>query len=118
MPAEPAPPAGRRHRVGSIFVDAGPLRRAPEFPAAVGRADGVPSWQPAHGGRRRLPDLPADRLHGHGRPASLGQLAPLLAGSLLGGPVGDAWDRRRVLLCTHCAKCTHCANDPHCLTSS
>src|SRR5579859_2055039 len=31
---------------------------------------------------------------------SLGQLIPLLAGSLLGGPFVDAWDRRRVLLST------------------
>src|SRR5690349_5863546 len=31
---------------------------------------------------------------------SLGQLVPLLAGSLLGGPLVDAWDRRRVLLFT------------------
>src|SRR5205807_1218519 len=29
---------------------------------------------------------------------SLSQLLPLLAGSLLGGPLVDAWDRRRVLL--------------------
>ncbi len=28
----------------------------------------------------------------------LGQLVPLLAGSLLGGPLVDAWDRRRVML--------------------
>jgi MFS family permease len=31
---------------------------------------------------------------------SLGQLVPLLAGSLLGGPLVDAWDRRRVMLVT------------------
>jgi MFS family permease len=31
---------------------------------------------------------------------SLGQLVPLLAGSLLGGPLVDAWDRRTVLLAT------------------
>jgi predicted MFS family arabinose efflux permease len=31
---------------------------------------------------------------------SLGQLVPLLAGSLLGGPLVDAWDRRRVMLFT------------------
>ena len=31
---------------------------------------------------------------------SLGQLAPLLAGSLIGGPLVDAWDRRRVMLFT------------------
>jgi MFS family permease len=31
---------------------------------------------------------------------SLGQLLPLLAGSLLGGPLVDAWDRRRVMLFT------------------
>jgi predicted MFS family arabinose efflux permease len=31
---------------------------------------------------------------------SLGQLLPLLAGSLLLGPLVDAWDRRRVLLAT------------------
>jgi len=31
---------------------------------------------------------------------SLGQLIPLLAGSLFGGPFVDAWDRRKVLLAT------------------
>ena len=31
---------------------------------------------------------------------SLGQLVPLLAGSLAGGPLVDAWDRRRVMLFT------------------
>jgi MFS family permease len=31
---------------------------------------------------------------------SLGQLVTLLVGSLAGGPFVDAWDRRRVLLCT------------------
>jgi MFS family permease len=31
---------------------------------------------------------------------SLGQLLPLLAGSLLGGPLVDAWDRRRVMMAT------------------
>ena len=31
---------------------------------------------------------------------SLGQLVPLLAGSLLGGPLVDAWDRRTVLMLT------------------
>jgi MFS family permease len=31
---------------------------------------------------------------------SLSGLAPLLAGSVLGGPVVDAWDRRKVLLVT------------------
>jgi MFS family permease len=31
---------------------------------------------------------------------SLGQLVPLLAGSLFGGPLVDAWDRRKVLMAT------------------
>ena len=31
---------------------------------------------------------------------SLGQLVPLLAGSLFGGPLVDAWDRRRVMMAT------------------
>ena len=31
---------------------------------------------------------------------SLGQLLPLLAGSLFGGPLVDAWDRRRVMMAT------------------
>src|SRR5579859_31044 len=31
---------------------------------------------------------------------SLGQLGPLLAGSLIGGPLVDAWDRRKVLMAT------------------
>ncbi len=31
---------------------------------------------------------------------SLGQLVPLLAGSLFGGPLVDAWDRRKVMMAT------------------
>src|ERR1019366_9257397 len=40
---------------------------------------------------------------------SLGQLFPLLAGSLLGGPLVDAWDRRRVMLCTQVLLAVGCA---------
>jgi MFS family permease len=40
---------------------------------------------------------------------SLGQLVPLLAGSLLLGPFVDAWDRRRVLLATQVLMAVGCA---------
>jgi MFS family permease len=40
---------------------------------------------------------------------SLGQLVPLLAGSLLGGPVVDAWDRRRVMMATQLLLAVGCA---------
>jgi len=40
---------------------------------------------------------------------SLGQLVPLLAGSVLGGPFLDAWDRRRVMLGTQVLLGAGCA---------
>jgi MFS family permease len=40
---------------------------------------------------------------------SLGALVPLLAGSVLGGPVVDAWDRRKVMLVTQVLLAVGCA---------
>jgi MFS family permease len=40
---------------------------------------------------------------------SLGQLLPLLAGSVIGGPVVDAWDRRRVMMSTQVLLAAGCA---------
>ena len=86
--------------VGRAFVDTAPLRRHPAFRrlwtgqliAALGSqltvvAVGYQTY--------RLTNSTA--MVGL---VSLGQLIPLLAGSLLGGPFVDAWDRRRVLLST------------------
>ena len=43
---------------------------------------------------------------------SLGQLVPLLAGSLFGGPFVDAWDRRRVLMTGPAPSASEPANEP------
>src|SRR6516225_3073335 len=89
-----------RRALGRAIVDTGPLRRHPGFRrlwsgqliASVGRqltvvAVGYQTY--------RLTNSTA--MVGL---VSLGQLIPLLAGSLLGGPFVDAWDRRRVLIAT------------------
>src|SRR5215831_16508555 len=93
--------AGRvRRAVGSVFVDTGPLRRhrgfrrlwAGQIVAQVGSqltvvAVGYQTYRLT--GSTAMVGL-----------VSLGQLIPLLAGSLLGGPFVDAWERRRVLMAT------------------
>ena len=89
-----------RRALGRAIVDTGPLRRHPGFRrlwsgqliASVGSqltvvAVGYQTY--------RLTNSTA--MVGL---VSLGQLIPLLAGSLLGGPFVDAWDRRRVLMAT------------------
>jgi predicted MFS family arabinose efflux permease len=89
-----------RRGVGRAVVDTGPLRRHRDFRllwtgqliASVGTqltvvAVGYQTY--------RLTNSTA--MVGL---VSLGQLVPLLAGSLLLGPFVDAWDRRRVLLAT------------------
>jgi MFS family permease len=89
-----------RHAVGRAFVDTSPLRRHAGFRrlwtgqlvASVGSqltvvAVGYQTYRLT--GSTAMVGL-----------VSLGQLMPLMAGSLLGGPLVDAWDRRRVLLAT------------------
>ncbi len=105
MPA----PARLRRGVGGALVDVGPLRR--------------------HGGFRRL--WSGQMVAGMGSQltvvavgyqtyrltgstamvglVSLGQLLPLLGGSVLGGPLLDAWDRRKVMLGTQVLLAAGCA---------
>ena len=106
----PIPPSRRRPHVrptprvrrgvGGVLVDTGPLRRHPGFRrlwtgqliASLGSqltvvAVGYQTYRLT--GSTAMVGL-----------VSLGELVPLLAGSVLGGPVVDAWDRRKVLLVT------------------
>src|SRR5256885_5650732 len=95
-----APLARVRSHVGGVLVNTGPLRRPPGFRrlwtgqvvAALGSqltvvAVGYQTYRLT--GSTAMVGL-----------VSLGQLVPLLAGSLLGGPLVDAWDRRTVLMAT------------------
>jgi MFS family permease len=109
MPAEPAPPAGRRHGVGGMFVDVGPLRRHRGF-----RRLWAGQLVSQVGSQLTVVAVAYQTYRLTGSTAmvglvSLGQLVPLLAGSLLAGPVVDAWDRRRVLLCTQVLLAVGCA---------
>jgi len=93
-------PPARRRGMGGVLVDVSPLRRHRGFRwlwtgqliAATGSQLTVVavSYQ-----TYRITSSTA--MVGL---VSLGQLLPLLAGSVLGGPLVDAWDRRRVLLTT------------------
>ena len=104
-----APLARVRSRVGGVLVDTGPLRRHPGFRrlwtgqvvAAVGSqltvvAVGYQTYRLT--GSTAMVGL-----------VSLGQLVPLLAGSVLGGPAVDAWDRRKVMLVTQVLLAAGCA---------
>src|ERR1017187_5608967 len=109
MPAEPAPPAGRRHGVGGMFVDVGPLRRHRGF-----RRLWAGQLVSQVGSQLTVVAVAYQTYRLTGSTAmvglvSLGQLVPLLAGSLLGGPLVDAWDRRRVMLCTQVLLAVGCA---------
>jgi MFS family permease len=103
------PPARPRSGVGGVLVDIGPLRRHGGFRrlwtgqliAAVGSqltvvAVSYQTYQLT--GSTAMVGL-----------VSLGQLLPLLAGSVLGGPLIDAWDRRKVLLVTQGLLAAGCA---------
>ena len=92
--------SGTRRGVGGLLVDTGPLWRHQGFRrlwtgqmvAGVGSqltvvAVGYQTYRLT--GSTAMVGL-----------VSLGQLAPLLAGSVLGGPVVDAFDRRKVMLVT------------------
>jgi MFS family permease len=100
MPAQPVPPGGRRRGVSAVFVDVGPLRRHRDF-----RRLWVGQLVSQVGSQLTIVAVAYQTYRLTGSTAmvglvSLGQLLPLLAGSLLGGPLVDAWDRRRVMLWT------------------
>jgi MFS family permease len=96
----PRPPAARRRRLGGILLDTGPLGRHRDFRRLwAGQLVSQLGSQltivaVAYQAYRLTGSTPVVGL------VSLGQLVPLLAGSLLGGPVVDAWDRRRMMLFT------------------
>jgi MFS family permease len=105
----PAPPARARHGVGAVLVDLRPLRRyggfrllwSGQLVASVGSqltvvAVGYQTYRLT--GSTAMVGL-----------VSLGQLVPLLAGSVLGGPFIDAWDRRHVMLGTQVLLGAGCA---------
>jgi MFS family permease len=89
-----------RRAVGRALVDTGPLRHHPGFRrlwsgqliAALGSQLTVVAV-----GYQTYRLTSSTAMVGL---VSLGTLVPLLAGSLLGGPFVDAWDRRRVLMAT------------------
>lgn len=113
MPGQPAQPARRagRSRLGAhwsrtrrivrgVLVDTGPLRRHRNFRRLWGG-----QLVSQVGTQLTIVAVSYQTYRLTGSTAmvglvSLGQLVPLLAGSLLGGPLVDAWDRRRVMLFT------------------
>jgi len=112
MPGQPAQPrrAGRfrlrahwsrtRRMVGGVLVDTGPLRRHRDFRRLWGG-----QLVSQVGTQLTIVAVSYQTYRLTGSTAmvglvSLGQLIPLLAGSLFGGPLVDAWDRRRVMLFT------------------
>ena len=93
-------PAARRRLSGGILLDAGPLRRHRDFRRLWGG-----QLVSQLGSQLTIVGVSYQAYRLSGSTAivglvSLGQLIPLLAGSLIGGPLVDAWDRRRVLLFT------------------
>jgi MFS family permease len=93
-------PPARRRGVGGVLVDVGPLRRHRGF-----RRLWSGQLIAATGSQLTVVAVSYQTYRLTGSTAmvglvSLGQLLPLLAGSVLGGPLVDAWDRRRVLLFT------------------
>jgi MFS family permease len=104
-----APPSRPRKGVSGVLVDTGPLRRHAGFRrlwtgqviASLGSqltvvAVGYQTYKLT--GSTAMVGL-----------VSLGGLVPLLAGAVLGGPVVDAWDRRKVLLVTQVLLAGSCA---------
>ncbi len=104
-----APPLRPRRGVGGVLVDTGPLRqhagfrrlRTGQVVASMGSqltavAVGYQTYKLT--GSTAVVGL-----------VSLGQLVPLLAGAVLGGPVVDAWDRRKVMLVTQVLLAAGCA---------
>ena len=95
----PRPPA-RRRLAGGILVDISPLRRHRDF-----RRLWAGQLVSQLGSQLTIVAVSYQTYRLTGSTAmvglvSLGQLIPLLAGSLVGGPLVDAWDRRRVMLFT------------------
>ncbi|HWG65139.1 MAG TPA: MFS transporter [Streptosporangiaceae bacterium] len=111
-PAEPAEPEGpdrARRGIAGILVNPGPLRDHRDFRRLWG---GQLASQ--LGSQLTLVAVSYQTYRLTGSTAivglvSLGQLLPLLAGSLIGGPMVDAWDRRRVLLVTQLLLAVGCA---------
>jgi MFS family permease len=95
-----APPPHRRRGVGGVLVDTGPLRRHPGF-----RRLWTGQLVASLGSQLTVVAVAYQTYRLTGSTAmvglvSLSALLPLLAGSVLGGPVVDAWDRRKVMLAT------------------
>jgi MFS family permease len=93
-----SPAARRRPALGSVFVDTGPLRRHRGF-----RRLWTGQLVSLTGSQLTVVAVAYQAYRLTGSTAIVGlvglvQLFPLLAGSLAGGPLVDAWDRRRVLL--------------------
>jgi len=93
-------PPARRRGVGGVLVDMSPLRRHRGF-----RWLWTGQLIAATGSQLTVVAVSYQTYRITGSTAmvglvSLGQLLPLLAGSVLGGPLVDAWDRRKVLLGT------------------
>ncbi len=89
-----------RRMVGGVLVDTGPLRRHRDFRRLWGG-----QLVSQVGSQLTIVAVSYQTYRLTGSTAmvglvSLGQLVPLLAGSLIGGPLVDAWDRRRVMLFT------------------
>ncbi len=95
-----AHPGRVRRAVGRAFVDTSPLRRHAGF-----RRLWTGQLIASFGSQLTVVAVAYQTYRLTGSTAmvglvSLGQLIPLLAGSLFGGPFVDAWDRRKVLLAT------------------
>jgi hypothetical protein len=89
-----------RRGVGGVLVDTGPLRRHPGF-----RRLWTGQLIASLGSQLTVVAVAYQTYRLTGSTAmvglvSLSGLVPLLAGSVLGGPAVDAWDRRKVLLVT------------------
>jgi MFS family permease len=100
---------GRRTGVSGVLVDTGPLRRHQGF-----RRLWTGQMVAGIGSQLTLVAVGYQTYRLTGSTAmvglvSLGQLVPLLAGSVLGGPVVDAFDRRKVMLVTQVLLAAGCA---------
>src|SRR5437773_10666070 len=104
-----APPPRLRRGVGGVLVDTGPLRRHPGF-RRLWTGQRVASL----GSQLTVVAVAYQTYRLTGSTAmvglvSLSGLVPLLAGSVLGGPAVDAWDRRKVMLVTQVLLAAGCA---------
>jgi MFS family permease len=104
-----APPSRPRRGVSGVLVDTGPLRRHAGF-RRLWTGQVIASL----GSQLTVVAVAYQTYKLTGSTAmvglvSLGQLLPLLAGAVLGGPAVDAWDRRKVLLVTQVLLAAGCA---------